>query len=242
MVTGTGTPSQPRAPLNQERVLRAAIAVADEGGIEALTMRRLADEVGVEAMSLYYHVANKEAVLDGVVDAIVAEIEESVGGFRPPDDPTEWQKAVRDRILAARLVMIQHSWAPGVIETRKQVSPTMVVYFDSLLGLMREGGFSYDLAHHGVHALGSRILGFTQELFEPDENTNSEADEKAMLEQMGDQIPYVVGMLREITHDDPDSTLGWCDDQVEFEFGLDLILDGLERLRAKEETSEGSPV
>ncbi len=232
MATGTDSAAQPRIPLNKERVLRAAIVVADEGGIEALTMRRLAEQVGVEAMSLYYHVANKEAVLDGVVDAIVAEIEDSVGGFTPPDDPTDWQKAVRDRILAARRVMLLHPWVPGVIETRTKVSPTMVVYFDSLLGLLREGGFSYDLAHHGVHALGSRILGFTQELFEPDENTDSEADEQAMLEQMGDQIPYVVGMLMEITHDDPDSTLGWCDDQVEFEFGLDLILDGLERLRS----------
>jgi len=232
MATGTETTAQPRIPLNKERVLRAAIVVADDGGIEALTMRKLADQVGVEAMSLYYHVANKEAVLDGVVDAIVVEIEESMGGFTPPDDPTDWQQAVRERILAARNVMLLHPWVPAVLETRTKVSPTMVVYFDSLLGLLREGGFSYDLAHHGVHALGSRILGFTQELFEPDEDADSEADEKALLEELGDQIPYVVGMLMEITHDDPDSTLGWCDDQVEFEFGLDLILDGLERLRS----------
>ncbi|GMQ97803.1 MAG: TetR/AcrR family transcriptional regulator C-terminal domain-containing protein [Acidimicrobiia bacterium] len=232
MATGTETAAQPRIPLNRERVLRAAIVVADEGGIEALTMRKLADEVGVEAMSLYYHVANKEAVLDGVVDAIVVEIEESMGGFTPPDDPADWQEAVRERILAARNVMLLHPWVPAVLETRTKVSPTMVLYFNSLLGLLREGGFSYDLAHHGVHALGSRILGFTQELFEPDEDADSEADEAALLEELADQIPYVVGMLMEITHDDPDSTLGWCDDQVEFEFGLDLILDGLERLRS----------
>lgn len=232
MAAGTDAAAQPRTPLSKERVLRGAITVADDGGIEALTMRRLADELGVEAMSLYYHVANKEAVLDGIVDQIVAEIEDSMGGFAPPDDPSKWQIAVRGRILAARQIMLLHPWVPGVIETRTQVSPTIVVYFNSLLGLLREGGFSYDLAHHGVHALGSRILGFTQELFEPDEHADSEANEKAMLEEIGDQIPYVVEMMMEITHDDPESTLGWCDDQVEFEFGLDLILDGLERLRA----------
>lgn len=226
--------AEARIPLNKERVLRAAIVVADEGGIGVLTMRRLADEVGVEAMSLYYHVANKEAVLDGVVDAIVVEIEESMGGLTPPDDRADWQEAVRERILAARTVMLSHPWVPGVIETRTKVSPTMVLYFNSLLGLLREGGFSYQLAHHAVHALGSRILGFTQELFEPDEDADSEADGADMLEQMGDQIPYVVEMLMEITHDDPDSTIGWCDDQTEFEFGLDLILDGLERLRSAE--------
>lgn len=232
MATVTETTAQPRIPLNKERVLRAAIVVADDGGIEALTMRRLADELSVEAMSLYYHVANKEAVLDGVVDTIVVEIEESIGGFAPPDDPNDWQRAVRERILAARNIMLLHPWVPAVLETRTKVSPTMVLYFNSLLGLLREGGFSYHLAHHGVHALGSRILGFTQELFEPDDEADSEADEQALLEELGDQIPYVVGMMMEITHDDPDSTLGWCDGQVEFEFGLDLILNGLEKLRS----------
>jgi hypothetical protein len=98
-----------------------------------------------------------------------------------------------------------------------------------LLGVFRAGGFSYDLAHHALHALGSRALGFTGELFEPDEDTSDE-DSMAMLEQMADQVPYLVGMMMEISHDDPEHTLGWCDDQTEFEFGLDLILDGLDRL------------
>jgi AcrR family transcriptional regulator len=225
----TQTDAQPRIPLSRERVLRAAVKVADEGGIEALTMRRLASELGAEPMSLYYHVANKEAVLDGVVDALVEEIEEAVGGFDVPSALSDWKPAVRDRILLARQVMLRHPWAPAVIETRKNTSMAAVRYFEGLLGLLREGGFSYDLAHHALHALGSRALGFSQEMFEPDDPDMPDEDTAAMFEQMADQFPYIVGMLREVAHDDPDSTLGWCDDQVEFEFSLDLILDGLER-------------
>jgi AcrR family transcriptional regulator len=231
MATQTEPSTQPRTPLTRERVLHGAVSLADRGGIESLTMRNLAHEVGVEAMSLYYHVANKEAVLDGVVDVILAEIEEAVGGFDVPTDGADWKTTVRQRILSARRVLLRHPWAPGVIETRTTMSPAIVRYFDALLGLMREGGFSYDLAHHALHALGSRALGFTQELFDPDDQEAGQEDPNVLLEQMADQIPYLVGMMMEIAHDDPDSTLGWCDDQFEFEFGLDLILDGLDRLR-----------
>lgn len=230
MVTDTDPIAEPRVPLSKERVLRAAITVADERGIESLTMRKVAEELGVEAMSLYYHVANKDTMLDGVVDAIVTEIEEAAGGFDASPEDVDWQTAVRTRILIAREIMLLHPWAPGVFETRTTMSPVLIRYFDGLLGLMREGGFSYDLAHHAGHTLGSRALGFAQELFEPEGSDEAEAE--AMLEQMADQFPYITGMLMEIAHDDPDSTLGWCDDQTEFEFGLDLILSGLERLRA----------
>ena len=231
MVTETEPIAQPRIPLSKERVLAAAITVADEGGIEALTMRKLAEELGVEAMSLYHHVANKEAVLDGIVDTIVGEIEEAAGGFDTLSDGSDWKAAMRRRILTARSVMLRHKWAPGVIETRTTMSPSLIIYFDALLGIFREGGFSWDLAHHAMHAMGSRMLGFTQELFEPDNQDESDEEAMAMLEQMSDRLPYIVGMMMEISHDDPDSTLGWCDDQTEFEFGLDLVLDGLERLR-----------
>jgi hypothetical protein len=103
-------------------------------------------------------------------------------------------------------------------------------YHDGLVGLMREGGFSYDLAHHALHAMGSRALGFSQELFDPGGGADDE-DATAALESMADELPHLSGMLMEVAHDDPDSTLGWCDDQTEFEFGLDVILDGLDRLR-----------
>lgn len=229
MATQTDSVSEPRVPLSRGRVLQAAVDVADEGGIESLTMRRLAEELGVEAMSLYYHVANKEAILDGVVDAIAEEIEEEIGGFDVPPEVDGWKAVMRERILLARQVMLRHPWAPAVFETRTNMSVPVVRYFEGLLGLMRKGGFSYDLAHHAMHALGSRALGFTQELFKPDDPETGDEEAAAMFEEMADQFPHLVGMLGEIAHDDPGSTLGWCDDQVEFEFGLDLLLDGLER-------------
>lgn len=229
MATQPDSRTESRIPLSRERVLRAAVELADDGGIESLTMRRLADRLGVEAMSLYYHVANKEAILDGVVDAIVEEIEEEIGGFAVPAQVDDWKGMMRDRILRARRVMLRHPWAPGVFETRTNLSLPVIRHFEGLLGLMRKGGFSNDLAHHALHALGSRALGFSQELFEPEDADQADEENAAMFEEMADQFPYLVGMLADIAHDDPDSTLGWCDDQVEFEFGLDLILDGLER-------------
>lgn len=222
------TKSKARTPLSRDRVLGAAVKLADDAGIESVTMRKLAGELGVEAMSLYYHVANKEELLDGMVDAIVGEIEQDCGGFAVPED-VEWKAAMRKRVLTARAVMIRHPWAPGVLETRTNMSAAMVRYFDTLLGIMVEGGFSYDIGHHAMHALGSRALGFNQELFVPDSDSQEEQNEE-MLAQMAEQLPYLMGMMQEIVHDDPDSTLGWCDSQTEFEFGLDLILDGLDRL------------
>lgn len=222
---------EPRIPLSRERVLRAAVKLADVRGIESVTMRRLAEELGAEAMSLYYHVANKEDVLDGVVDLIAREINEVVDRIELPSTGAAWKKAVRQRILSAREVLLRHRWAPAVFETRTNMSPAVVVYHDRLLGLMRDGGFSYDLAHHAMHALGSRALGFTQELFDPGEGAGDDA--KRMLASMADQVPHLVAMMMEIAHDDPASTLGWCDDQTEFEFGLDLILDGLDRMRPR---------
>ncbi|GIG92261.1 TetR/AcrR family transcriptional regulator [Plantactinospora endophytica] len=223
---------EPRMPLSRERVLRAAVSVADSGGIESLTMRRLAEHLGAEAMSLYYHVTNKEDVLDGVVDLIATEINEVVERIDVPADGADWKKAVRQRILSAREVLLRHRWAPGVFETRTNTSPAVLRYYDALLGMMLAGGFSYDLAHHAMHALGSRALGFTQELFDPSGGGGA-TDQAADLAEMAGQFPHLVGMLTEIAHDDPDSTLGWCDDQTEFEFGLDLILDGLDRARER---------
>lgn len=223
--------AEPRVPLNRERVLQAAVGVADRGGIASLTMRSLAAELGVEAMSLYYHVSNKGEVLDGIVDVVVAEINDAVGEIDASSNGTDWKRVLRERILAAREVLLRHPWAPGVIETRTTTSPVVMRYYDALLGLLRRGGFSYDLAHHALHVLGSRALGFTQELFDPDDDTGGDEDAAAMLEQMADQFPHLAGMVMEVTHGDPASTLGWCDDQFEFEFALDLILDGLERLR-----------
>jgi hypothetical protein len=162
---------------------------------------------------------------------ILGEIEDAVGGLDVDPAREGWKTAMRTRILAAREVLLRHPWAPGVIESRTTISPVTMRYFDATLGLFRAGGFSYDLAHHALHALGSRVLGFTQELFDPDDVDEGGDAASEMMEQMADQFPHLVGMMSEISHDDPDSTLGWCDDQVEFEFGLDLLLDGLDRVR-----------
>ena len=225
---GTGR----RAPLSRTRVLRAAVKVADDGGIEALTMRRLAEELGAEAMSLYYHVANKEEVLDGVVETIATEINDAVARLDVASKGAAWKQAARLRILTAREIFLRHPWAPRVFENRASPSLAVLRYYDGLLGIMRDGGFSNDLAHHAMHALGSRALGFAQELFSPND-AGADAQSDAMMETMAAQLPNLTGMMAEIAHDDPDSTLGWCDDQAEFEFGLDLLLDGLDRLRKR---------
>ena len=220
--------SEPRIPLSRDRVLRAAVAIADADGLESVTMRRIGDALGAEAMSLYYHVANKNALLDGIVDVLIEELNRVVAGDGTADG---WKAAMRRRILTARHVMLRHPWAPRLLETRTTMRPAVVIYHDGLVGLMRAGGFSYDLAHHALHALGSRALGFSQELFDPSAGAGAESDR--LLVDLADRLPNLVGMLSEIAHDDPDSTLGWCDDQAEFEFSLDLILDGLDRLRQR---------
>ena len=223
--------SQLRLPVTKDRLFRAAIAVADAGGLDSLTMRRVADELDVEPMSLYYHVANKAAMLDGVADAVVEEVERAVAELDPPIEQDPWKTALRRRILTAREVMLRHRWAPTVFQGREMMGPATMRYFDAVLGHLREGGFSPDLAHHSIHVLGSKTLGFTQELFEP-EGDKEAADEAALevFQAMADIVPNLTWMAAEAEHNDPDSTIGWCDDQAEFEFSLDLILDGLERL------------
>lgn len=212
--------------LSRDRVLRAAVAIADERGLAALTMRSLAESLGVEAMSLYHHVSNKEAVMDGLVEVVMAEIETAVAAVEAPEPEADWKTAMRRRVLAAREVLLRHPWAPSVFETRTGTSLAVARYFDGVLALMRRGGFSYELGHRALHALGSRALGFSQELFTPD---SVEASEEAVA-AMAEHVPHLVAMIADATHGG--ALLGWCDYQAEFEFGLDLILDGLERLRA----------
>ena len=235
MAGQTEPATRSRVPLSRERVLRAAVEVADTRGIGALTMRGLAAELGVEAMSLYYHVANKDELLDGVVEVVVDEINRTVDPIAvDAADPAGggWKATVRRRILAARQVLLAHPWAPGVIESRDTMTPAVLRYFDALGGLLRQGGLSVDLVHHAMHALGSRALGFTQELFVTDPGgTAAELDAEVLIQQMADAYPHITEIVMQASHD-AGSTLGWCDDQAEFEFGLDLILDGLAHLHA----------
>ena len=219
-----------RKPLSRDRILAAALELVDEQGIDALSMRKLGQSLGYEAMSLYNHVANKEDILDGVVEVVLGE----VGAAAEEIEPGEWQATLRRRILAAREVLLRHRWAPGVLESRTTMPPTGIRYVDSLLGVMREGGFSVDLAHHAVHALGSRAFGFSQDLFVTADDDVPPDVMAMMARQIATEHPYVAELMQVVYHD-PDSTLGsGCDDQFEFEFGLDLLLDGLERLRAAE--------
>jgi len=206
-------------------VLQAAIKLADEDGIDGLSMRKLGQTLSVEAMSLYNHVSNKEDILDGMVDTVVDEIEITGHG-------SDWKSALRKQILAARRVMARHQWAPGVIETRTTMSIPMMKYMDSVAGIMLEGGLSVDLLHHGMHALGSRVLGFSQELFDDSEALDASPEiQKVMLQQMTTEYPNISAVVAQITHDEETVVGSGCDDDVEFVFSLDLMLDGLERIR-----------
>jgi AcrR family transcriptional regulator len=230
MTAQTEPAAEPRAPLSRDRVLRAAVQLADREGIEALSMRRLGQELGVEAMSLYNHVAKKEDVLDGIVDLIVGEIDAAPDG----DD---WKAAARNRILSARKVMLRHPWASSVIDSRRQPSPMVMGYMDGMGGIMRRGGFSVDLMHHAFHALGSRVLGFSQELFDDSGELEAAPDIQAlMLRQMAEAFPNLTAVMEQVAHDEKSVVGSGCDDQFEFEFALDLILNGLDSLRQRDAT------
>jgi len=222
-----------RIPLNRDRVLDAAVAVADEVGIEALSMRRLAQELGVVPMALYKHVANKEQLLDGMVDALVSEIDPPVGG-------AGWKDAVRLRVLSARGALLRHPWARQVLEGRTNKTPAVLGYMNSFIGMFLAGGFSVDLTHHVMHALGSRMWGFTQELFDdsaggspaPQPAMPPEA-QAAMFREMAERYPNILQVATASAHDDESVVGQGCDVQFEFEFALDLLLDGFERLHAQ---------
>ncbi|MFD2093983.1 TetR/AcrR family transcriptional regulator C-terminal domain-containing protein [Blastococcus deserti] len=219
-----------RRALNRDRVLRAAVALADDVGIEALSMRTLAERLGVVPMALYKHVANKEQLLDGMVEVIVAEIE-------PPAAGADWKDAVRQRILAARRSLLRHRWASQVIESRTHASPVVLDHMESLIATFRAGGFSIDLTHHVMHALGTRMWGFTQEVF-PTPAPPADPDARAaMFEQFAARYPRIIEMATAGAHEEESTVGGGCDDQFEFEFALDLLLDGFERLHEQGWTS-----
>ncbi|MGO4807605.1 TetR/AcrR family transcriptional regulator [Arthrobacter sp. 2MCAF15] len=225
-----------RIPLSRDRVLTAAVALADEVGIDALSMRRLAQELGVVPMALYKHVANKEELLDGMVDSLVSEID-------PPVRDTGWKNAVRLRVISARRALLAHPWGRQVLESRTNKTPAVLGYMDSFIGMFLAGGFSVDLTHHVMHALGSRMWGFTQELF--DDSAGQSVDgpvalapeaQAAIFQEMAERYPNILKVATASAH--KDSVVGQgCDDQFEFEFALDLLLDGFERLHRQHWTS-----
>ena len=212
-----------RTPLNRQRVLDAAVALADRDGVGALSMRKLAQELGVEAMSLYHHVVNKDAILDGIVDVVFAEIE-------LPAAEAGWREAMRRRAISVREALRRHPWATGLMESRPTPGPANLRHHDAVLGVLRGAGFPLELAAHAYALLDSYIYGFAlQESslpFQTPEET-AEVARSIMAEYAAADYPH----LTEIAVDhvlQPGYDFG-----NEYLFGLDLILDGLERALAR---------
>jgi len=209
-----------RAPLTRQQVVAAAIELADSGGMGTVSMRRVAQELGIEAMSLYSHVRSKEDLLDAIADAVIGSIPVGAGA-------ADWRTSLRLMALGARGVMLRHPWAPRLIETRTAPGPAALAYINAVLGALREGGFSVAQAHTALHLLGSRLLGFTRELFEDSADADPAAP-PSLPPEFAAAFPYAAEMALAVAHG---GALGPCDDDSEFAFALDFILDGLSRLR-----------
>jgi len=211
----------PRVPLQRERVLRAAIDLADERGLGALTMRRLAEALGVEAMTLYYHVANKEDLLAGMVDLVVAEME-------LPTPMPDWRGAIRRAAVSQHDVLVRHPWAASQMLSGG-VRDSRLRYMDALLGSLRAAGFSAEMTHHAYHALDSHVMGFTLWQVGIDRGLSQLPgtidDFLARLDQ--DALPSLAEHIEQHLRPEVDGV-------SEFDFGLGLLLDGLERLRLRE--------
>ena len=230
MTTQADAAPKPRTPLTRDRVLHAAIELADEGGIESLTMRKLARTLGVEAMSLYNHVANKGDLVDSIVDVVVSEIE-------LPSAAGSWDAAVREYAITAHETFLRHPWAcslmVGLGSTGAPHAPRLR-YMEWLLQLLRDAGFSPELTYHAYHTLDSHVLGFT--LWQLG---HSAAAKGAMGEQdLADLASTFIPRLRAdgyeqvAEHAEQHLEKPWKNETDEFEFALDLILDGLRRAHA----------
>ncbi len=202
--------------LSKDRVLRAAVALADEGGIESLSMRKLGQELGVEAMSLYHYVLNKDDLLDSMADFIVSE-------FDLPSSEADWKETLRQSAISAHKVLWNHPWACRLNVSRPTVGPAALRYIDSVMGSLRGANFAVQLTHDALHAIFSHIYGFTlQELGVASRIESLDpATTAILLRQMADKYPYLTEVGRGAIHDH----------EIEFAFVLDLILDGLERTR-----------
>lgn len=213
------TPQVDREPLTRQRVLRAAVELADAGGVETLSMRKLGEAVGVEAMSLYNHVANKDDLLDGMVDLVFGEVELP----RPGDD---WRQAMRQRAISMRLALSRHRWAIGLMESRSTPGPATLRHHDAVLGCLRQGGLSLTLTAHAISVLDSYIYGFALQEKSLPFGTPEETAELAesIMGGFGDgEYPYLTEIATAHVMR-PGYSYG-----DEFIHGLDLILDGLHR-------------
>jgi AcrR family transcriptional regulator len=208
-----------RAPLSRDRVLHAAVVLADEAGIESLSMRKLADELGVKAMSLYNHVANKDDVLDGIVDAAWGEI-------RLPTGEADWKTEIREITISAHETMLRHPWVSG-LWMRQKPGPARLRYGDSLLGCLRNAGFSKDLTYHAYHIIESYVIGYTFQVLSVravDTELFADVVGRFLSGEFSAEYPHFTEHA--LQHMEPRD-----DDVSAYELGLDLILDGLEKLR-----------
>lgn len=210
--------SKSRPQLNRQRILLAALELADENGLESLSMRKLAQSLNVEAMSLYNHVKNKDDMLDGMVELVVSNIQcPSLNGH--------WKDEMRMRAQSAHLALVQHPWAAGLLVSRVNVGPMMLSYVDATIGCLRQAGFSYELVDRAWNAIDSHIYGFTlQSLnfpFEPDEY--SEVAEEYLPQIPETEYPFLNALSQQIIESKHDGI-------QDFNFGLELLLDGLERM------------
>ncbi len=221
MAQTTKPATEPRVPLRRDRVLHTAVAFADEHGMASLTMRKLGEALGVEAMSLYNHVANKDDLLDGMIDVVFGEI-----GL--PSGEAGWKTAMRQRAVSAREVLSRHRWSIGLMESRTTPGPATLRHHDAVIGSLRGAGFSIPMAAHAFSVLDSYIYGFAlQEAslpFESGEET-AELAEAIMSQMPAGAYPHLTELAVEHVLQ-PGYAYG-----NEFDFGLDLILDGLERAR-----------
>jgi AcrR family transcriptional regulator len=223
MSTAEPATTEPRAPLSKERVLRAAVTLADRHGLESLSMRKLADELGVAAMSLYYYVPNKERLLDGMVDIVFSEIE-------PPSTDDDWKTAMRKRAISTREALGRHPWAVGEMEGRTDHGPANLRLHDGVLGCLRAAGFSIEMTVHAYSVQDAYIYGFALQERDMSSETSDDfaAEAQRQMHTYADVLadyPHLVEVVGGYV-----AKAGY-DYATEFLFGLDLILDGLERLR-----------
>jgi AcrR family transcriptional regulator len=206
----------PRAPLTRERILDAAVDLADREGIAAVTMRRLGQHLGVEAMSLYKHVADKDDVLAGIADRAAAE-------FALPSREVDWRTALRDSSMAAHAVLLRHPWAGPLLESMMEPGPARLAYLDAVVGVLHDAGFSFPDVAHAFGALDSQLYGFTMQVtswsFDVDDYADVAATTAAGLD--AERYPNLVAIARMVATE--------ARAPLDFTFGLDLILDGLER-------------
>lgn len=211
-----------REPLSRERVLAEAVRLCDAGGLDALSMRSLAEALGVEAMSLYNHVASKDDVLDGIAEIVVGE-------FEPPAIGGDWREAMRRRAISAHEALLRHPWSPLLIASRVNIGPNMLRYVNATLGCLREAGFSFELADRAWNAIDSHIYGFTLlELNFPLDPSEYKSAASGFLHMLpADKYPYMRALTELVI-------AGEHKGLQDFRFGLDLLLHGLDELRRRD--------